>query len=94
MSAPSPRPTAGVRFILVRDEAHESPIVYRGFAHLPDADLPLEVVITVPEGSTSASIRGGTPALEKMASALVRAATKAELTAGEALPRKIVRWRA
>ena len=41
-----------------------------------------------------AAITGGTPALEKMAASLVRAATKAELAAGQALPRKIVRWRA
>jgi hypothetical protein len=93
VSAASARPTAGVRFAVVWAEADTARVVYRGFAHLPDADLPLEVTITLPSGATRASIMGGTPEMEKVAAALVRAATKAEINAGAALPRKIVRWR-
>lgn len=94
MSAASARPTAGTRFVATRAEEDASSVIYRGFAHLPDADLPLEVTIALPAGTTRATITGGTPALEKMAAALIRAATKVELAAGQALPRKIVRWRA
>ncbi len=94
MSAASARPTAGTRFIVVRAEEDVSSVIYRGFAHLPDADLPLVVTVALPGGASRAAITGGTPALEKMAASLVRAATKAELAAGQALPRKIVRWRA
>jgi hypothetical protein len=85
-------------------------VVYRGFVHLPGADLPLEVRVEMSGGATHARIgegsegaRGvGPPAappwkgaaeMEKAAAALVRAATKAALAGGGALPRKIVRWR-
>ena len=93
MSAASARPTAGARFAVVLAEKGAEKIVYRGFVHLPDTDLPLEVTLDLPEGKPRALLTGGTPELEKVAAALIRAATKAELATGSPLPRKIVRWR-
>jgi hypothetical protein len=94
------RPTAGVRYALERAEVTSTSVAYAGFAHLPDADVPLDVRIALPGGAVQASARpapGVTEAraadLAKVASALVRAATKSEIAAGQALPRKIVRWR-
>ena len=93
MSAASLRPTAGVRLAVTRAEGDEARVVYRGFAHLPDRDLAVEVTVALPGGATHATVEGGAADLEKTAAALVRAATKSELAAGLALPRKIVRWR-
>ncbi|MFO0758708.1 MAG: hypothetical protein U0359_19605 [Byssovorax sp.] len=93
MSAASPRPTAGVRLVVTRAEQDDARIVYRGFAHLPGADLPIAVTVALPGGATHATVEGGSADLEKSAAALVRAATRAELAAGLPLPRKIVRWR-
>ena len=91
------RPTAGVRYVLERAGDGRAPVgdtlVYRGFAHTPEADLPLEVTIALPGGATQARIEGGTAEMEKAAAALARAATKSELAEGTELPRKIVRWR-
>ena len=93
----SRRPVAGVRYIVewVRADT-PGEAVYRGFAHLPDADLPLEVRVALPGGATTASLEGpgeGRADLAKAAAALVRAATKPAVVAGTALPRRIVRWR-
>jgi hypothetical protein len=98
------RPTSGVRYVLERvgdERGSASQVIYRGFAHLPDADLPLEVRIELTSGATSATIASpagrppssGDVELEKASAALVRSATKAAVASGEALPRKIVRWR-
>lgn len=54
MNAPSMRPTAGVRYAIERAGEEEATTVYRGFAHLPDKDLPLEV--RVDEGNVTAKI--------------------------------------
>jgi hypothetical protein len=94
MSATGPRPTAGARYVLEKAEEGADAVIYRGFVHLPDADVPATVTIALPDGATRAELGdGGTGELSKAAAALVRAATKAELKAGTALPRKIVRWR-
>jgi hypothetical protein len=94
------RPTSGVRYALERAEVTPEQVAYAGFAHLPDVDVPLDVRIALPGGAVQASAQpapGVTEAraegLAKVASALVRAATKSEIAAGQALPRKIVRWR-
>ncbi|MEP7124151.1 MAG: hypothetical protein ABJE95_24705 [Byssovorax sp.] len=93
MSQPIGRPASGARYIAERVEGGEGSVAYRGLVRLPDADLPLEVTITLPSGATRAVVAGGTPEHEKVAAALVRAATKAAIASGEALPRKIERWR-
>jgi hypothetical protein len=87
------RPTEGARYVVERAEADATRVIYRGTAHLPDADLPLEVTVALPSGATSASLPGAPPELEKAAAALIRAATKSAVASGAALPRKIVRWR-
>ena len=82
-------------------------MIYRGFVHLPEADLPLWVQIDLPSGATRASLSEGSSsaeprptlepsadlALAKEAAALVRSATRTAVAAHTALPRKIVRWR-
>ena len=90
-------PEFGVRFELVLEEHEDARAVYQGFAFTADARYPIVVVSEL--DATKATIGGAerpanAEALEKNAAALVRAATKAELRAGEAVPRKIVRWRA
>jgi hypothetical protein len=94
MSGITGRPTAGARLAVEKAEERADAVVYRGFVHLPDADVPAEVTVALPSGATRAALgEGGTAELEKTAAALVRAATKAQVAAGSALPRKIVRWR-
>jgi hypothetical protein len=104
VSAVGPRPSAGARYAVERAEDREDAVIYRGFVHLPDRDLPLEVHVARPSGATTATLGEGSASLgaaeavsgadlEKAAAALVRAATKAALASGGELPRKIVRWR-
>jgi len=94
------RPTSGVRYALERARVEADHVTYEGFAHLPGADVPLSAKVALPGGAVSVSAapaegvsdaRGAE--LAKIATALLRAATKAEVAAGQALPRKIVRWR-
>jgi len=110
------RPTSGVRYVLVREppseereesEEKERAVVYRGFAHLPEEDVALDVRVELPSGATTAALTssegdsstrglGGAERnseLTKAAAALIRSATKAAVTSGGPLPRKIVRWR-
>jgi hypothetical protein len=88
------RPTAGARLSLEKTREDALAVTYRGMVHLPDADVPANVVVALPGGAVSVTLgEGGTPALEKTTSALVRAATKALVAGGGSLPRKIVRWR-
>ncbi|MDI1478989.1 hypothetical protein [Polyangium sp. y55x31] len=96
MDASQRRPTAGVRYALERADEEESSATYRGFAHLPDADLPLE--IRVEQASVTARIEGAAvgvdvAGLEKAGAALVKAALRAARDAGRPMPRRIVRWR-
>jgi hypothetical protein len=94
MSATGPRPTAGARYTLELAEQTAEAVIYRGFVHLPEADVAATVTLALPGGAATATLGdGGTSEMGKTAAALVRAATKAELKAGTALPRKIVRWR-
>lgn len=91
----SARPTAGAR--LAVELADESParVIYRGFLHLPSADVPAEVTVALPGGPAVATLgEGGTADLAKAAAALVRVATRGAAGGGERWPRKIVRWRA
>jgi hypothetical protein len=90
------RPAAGARLVVERAEEGAEALVYRGFVHLPEADVPAEVRVdpAPPEGAspgkgvTVTLGPGGTREMEKWVAALVRAATKASSP-----PRKIVRWR-
>jgi hypothetical protein len=101
LSEPGPGdPPRGVRIELVRDEEEQavSPLVYRGFA---DVGRRLDVVVSVDLASARARVDAGAEPvdagliaqLEKTISALVRAATRAELEEGRSPPRKIARWR-
>ncbi|HMY18584.1 MAG TPA: hypothetical protein PKA58_19795 [Polyangium sp.] len=102
MDASQMRPTAGVRYAVEQSAVEGSVVVYSGFAHLPDADVPLEVRVEQAEddGRTSvvarvecaAEVADG-PALEKAATALIKAAARGARDAGRTLPRRIVRWR-
>lgn len=93
------RPAFGVRYVVERVEASAERVVYRGHAHLPAGSLPLEVRVALPGGATEARLEAAEgdasqgAELQKAAAALVRAATKAAVASGKALPRKIVRWR-
>jgi len=92
--AASMRPAHGARFAVERAEESPAFVIYRGFVHLPEHDWPLELRIELPSGAITASIDEAAPSgLDKTAAALVRAATKAAVSAGNSLPRKIVRWR-
>ena len=93
MSQPIGRPVSGARYIVERAESGEGSVVYRGLVRLPDADLPLEVTVTLPSGATRAVVQGDAADHEKTAAALIRAATKSAVAAGEELPRKVERWR-
>jgi hypothetical protein len=99
------RPTAGVRYAIERAGEEGSATEYRGFAHLPDADLAVVVRVVVPEdgpevrANVTAKIeRSGegrdAAELEKGIVALVKAAVRGARDAGRPLPRRIVRWRA
>lgn len=53
MSGSGLRPTTGARFVLERAaETANDEVWYRGFAHLPDADVALSVRVTLPSGAT------------------------------------------
>ena len=93
MSQPIGRPATGARYVAERVEGGEGTVVYRGLVRLPDADLALEITITLPGGATRAVVEGGAADHEKTAAALFRAATKSAVASGEELPRKIERWR-
>ncbi len=87
------RPTSGVRYAFERGDDTEAAFVYRGFVHLPDQDYPAVARVDRQTGAVSVEVQGGEGDLAKTAAALLRAGTKAELAAGNPLPRKIVRWR-
>lgn len=85
---------SGLKLTILRDEdAAGPPFVYEGdvivretrFAVVARVDASAADV-RLPEGIDEKAAR--------LTRALVRAATKAALTSGEAPPRKIVRWRA
>jgi hypothetical protein len=94
------RPTTGARLSVELAEEGPEALIYRGFVHLPDADVPAEARVELPSGAVKMTLGpGGTPALERVSAALVRAATKAAVAGagagagGGVLPRKIARWR-
>lgn len=100
MAAPSMRPHQGVRYAVERATAEGKTTVYRGFAHLPEQDIALEIRVEEGEGERASvtakldEIAGESRAeLEKAAAALVKAAVRGAKDAGRALPRRIVRWR-
>ncbi len=95
------RPSHGLRLEVVRDDdaGAEGRWVYRGHVHLKEASIALEVVATAEMADVALDARAGLDALDrefltKQLAALVRAATRAEVSAGEAPPKKIARWRA
>jgi len=94
------RPATGVRYVLERTKVEPNMVTYEGFAHLPSADIPLCIHVDLPSGTVHAKAtavdriaESRATELAKIASPLVRAATKAEIAGGLELPRKIVRWR-
>lgn len=91
------QPEHGVRFELICAEGGGAgaDAVYRGHAHTAQGSVPVVVQARRAGASAEASCDDAAlaQALARAASALVRAATRSELEAGQALPRKIVRWR-
>ena len=95
------RPTSGSRLVLEKAEESGETLTYRGFVHLPDADVPAEVRVDLarPPGAppgTGVAVTlgpGGTGEMEKWVASLVRTATKGGGGAGGSPTRKIVRWR-
>lgn len=109
------RPRSGARYELQRVEGAEDEaagsggdvagaganiLIYKGFVHLPDARIPVEVRVELPGGDARASLGEGggegeasRKEIERLAAAFVRSATKSAATAGSSPPRKIVRWR-
>jgi hypothetical protein len=92
------RPAFGARYAVDRvDGEPGADVLYRGFVHLPDADLPL--VVRVGEAGATAVVEAPSappPAraeLERAAASLVRAAVRAPLAEARTPPRRIVRWR-
>jgi hypothetical protein len=43
MDASQKRPMAGVRYAVERSDGDGNVVIYSGFAHIPDADIPLVV---------------------------------------------------
>jgi hypothetical protein len=91
-------PEHGVRFELLLEGATDDGAHYRGFVHLPDAKLGVTGIaqrsrasLTIDPDATLPPERRAT--LEKQGAALLRAATRAELEAGDPVPHKVVRWR-
>ena len=89
---------SGVRIEVVADgEPSDGRVVYRGKARTETGAFEIEVQVDR-DAASARVIDELQPALkarlEKLVGALVRAATRAELTSGRAPPRKIVRWRA
>lgn len=98
MTPSTRRPSAGARYVLERVGEAKGSVVYRGFVHLPDADVPIEVVCgegvsaqveadAVPAGGPEAA------ALARVAAALVRTAVRAAAASARTPPRRITRWR-
>ena len=88
---------SGVRIEVTRgdDSEKDGSFVYRGTARTESAEVPIEIVAAVAGASARClEPREEAVRIEKMAQALVRAATRAELEEGRLPPRKIVRWRA
>lgn len=103
MDASQKRPTAGVRYAVERSGDEGKVVTYNGFAHLPDADVPLVVRVeqsddadgrtnVVAKVEDAAGVADGA-ALERAAAALIKAAARGAKDAGRSLPRRIVRWR-
>jgi hypothetical protein len=93
-------PENGVRFELVLRSLEAGIAHYEGHAFLPTTSVPISIRTSVAEAKTelgepSAPIAPERlAAIEKLGTALVRAATRVELQKGEAIPQKLVRWRA
>ena len=88
----SARPSAGYRLAVTR-EGDEAPIVYRGFVHLPDADLAIVIQIDRDKGEASARIDAEPSRSASEVRALEVAASRLVKSAAKNLPRTIVRWR-
>lgn len=93
MTGVSGPPNHGVRLevVLDADASTAERAVYRGRLHEPTGGRAIEAVAT--KAGVDLKLDPDDEALRKAATALIRAATRAELTAGEPAPRKIVRWR-
>lgn len=96
------RPTTGVRYAVERTGAEGKSVIYSGFAHLPDADVPLVVRVEEEDADGRASVVAKLDdavsvadgaAIERAAAALIKAAARSARDSGRALPRRIVRWR-
>lgn len=95
------RPTTGVRYAVEQRGVEGKAVIYSGFAHLPNVDVPLVVRVEDDDvsGRTNVAVNAEEaagadgPALERAAAALIKAAARSARDAGRALPKRIVRWR-
>ncbi len=92
------RPSSGVRVEVERslvDEIGDGVVVYVGHAHLAMASVPLRLRASAVRVEVHLeTVEAGCPAaLKSVVAALVRAATKKDLTAGTDPPKRVVRWR-
>lgn len=95
------RPTTGVRYAVERSGVDGKTVIYSGFAHLPDADVPLVVRVEEEAADGRANVVArvedaaatDAAAIERAAAALIKAAARSARDAGRSLPRRIVRWR-
>jgi molybdopterin-binding protein len=79
---------------LILEEATDNVLVYRGFAHLPDADVAAEARVELPAYVATAILgEGATRELERACAAQVRAVVKAALAEIGSAPRRVARWR-
>jgi hypothetical protein len=90
------RPDHGLRLVLVR-RGDRAPYPYEGHVYISAASVPVRVEVSASATAVHADAPGleadVVARLEHTVSALVRAATRAEIGAGATPPRKIVRWR-
>ncbi len=98
---PEPTPENGVRFTLeLQRSAPNGPYAYRGAARIAEQELALNVTVSV-DGETVTVTGAAPPAadelhqkLAKLALALVRTAVRSAVVRGQAVPRRVQRWRA
>lgn len=94
------RPLNGVRFELLLTSNDAGTARYEGHAYLPKASVAIAIATTAAAADTALGAADGEAlsaseraVIEKLCTALVRAATRALLSKGEPVPQKIVRWR-
>jgi hypothetical protein len=94
------QPANGVRLELTLVANEDGAARYAGSASLPGSTMAVSVEASAARATVTLDDSEGEPlttgmraTLEKLITALIRAATRVELAKGEPIPSKIVRWR-